>query len=66
MPTPPAARWSAGRSHFSFDLPAGADEYFACYVMRFWQLYQQARAAGLEPTVKHLDYYLLSAGEAIP
>ena len=42
-----------------FKLPADADEYYAWYVLRFWQLYQQASAAGLQPSVKHLDYYLL-------
>jgi len=46
-------RWQ--KSFCLFDLRAGADEYYAWYVLRFWQLYQQARAAGLEPTVKHLD-----------
>lgn len=48
-----------------FDLPPGADEYYARYVLRFWQLYQLVRGAGLEPTVKHLDYYLLSAEETM-
>lgn len=56
-------RWQ--KSFCLFDLPVGVDEYYAWYVLRFWQLYQQARAAGLSPTVKHLDYYLLSAGEAM-
>ena len=56
-----AVRWQ--RSFRLFDLPAGADEQYARYVLRFWQLYQQALAAGLQPTVKHLDYYLLCAAE---
>jgi len=56
-------RWQ--KSFCLFDLPAGADEYYARYVFRFWRLYQQALAAGLQPTVKHLDYYLLSAGEGM-
>jgi hypothetical protein len=56
-------RWQ--KSFCLFDLPAGADEYYAWYVLRFWQLYQQARAAGLQPTVKHLDYYLLCTAEDI-
>jgi hypothetical protein len=56
-------RWH--KSFCLFDLPIGADEYYAWYVLRFWQLYRQARAAGLELTVKYLDYYLLSAGEAM-
>ncbi len=56
-------RWH--KSFCLFDLPAGTDEYYAWYVLRFWQLYQQARAAGLMPTVKQLDYCLLSAGEAM-
>lgn len=56
-------RWQ--KSFRLFDLPASVDEYYARYVLRFWQLYQQARVVGLEPTVKHLDYYLLSAGEAM-
>lgn len=53
------------KSFCLFDLPANADETYAWYVLRFWQLYQQARASGLEPSVKHLDYYLLSAGGAV-
>lgn len=53
------------KSYCLFDPPAGADEYYARYALRFWQLYQQVRGAGLEPTVKHLDHYLLSAGEAM-
>ncbi|MEW5826294.1 MAG: hypothetical protein AB1778_05630, partial [Candidatus Bipolaricaulota bacterium] len=56
-------RWQ--KAFCLFDLPAGTDEYYASYVLCFWQLYQQAHAAGLEPTVKHLDYYLLSAVESI-
>jgi len=56
-------RWH--KSFCLFDLPAGADETYAWYVLRFWQLYQQARAAGVRPTVKHLDYYLLCAAEGM-
>jgi len=46
-----------------FDLPARADEDYAWHVFRFWQLYQQAWAAGVQPTVKHLDHYLLWSEE---
>lgn len=56
-------RWD--RSFCLFDLPAGADEYYAWYVLRFWQLYQRAQASGLKPTVKHLDYYLLCTVEGM-
>lgn len=56
-------RWQ--KSFCLFDLPTGTDEHYAWYILRFWQLYQQARAAGLNPTVKHLDHYLLSAGAAM-
>ena len=48
-----------------FDPPAGTDRTFARYVFRFWELYKQARAAEVEPTVRHLDYYLLIAGGEI-
>jgi hypothetical protein len=56
-------RWQ--KSFCLFDLPPCVDKYYAWYVLRFWQLYQQAFTAGVKPTVKHLDYYLLSAGEAM-
>jgi len=42
-----------------FDAPTAADRTYVRYVIRFWHLYQQARAAGLKPTVKHLDHWLL-------
>ena len=51
------------RSFKIFDLPAHADEAYARYALRFWQLYQQAVADGVRPKVKHLDYYLLCAAE---
>ena len=57
------ARWQ--KSFRLFAPPKGADEYYARYVFRFWQLYRHAHAAGLKPTVKHLDYYLLTAGDAV-
>lgn len=50
-------RWQ--ESFRLFNLPTGADSYYAGYVFRFWQLYQQALAAGVQPTVKHLDNHLL-------
>jgi hypothetical protein len=28
-------------------------------MMRFWHLYQHALDAGVQPTVKELDYYLM-------
>ena len=58
---PSLVRWQ--KSFELFDLPAGADEDYARYVLRFWQLYQQTTAAGLRPKVKHLDYYLLCVAE---
>jgi len=48
-----------------FDLPSGTDGDYAWYVFRFWQLYQQACAIGIHPTVKHLDYYLLCSAEGM-
>ena len=51
------------RSFQVLDLPPCADEHYARYVLRFWQLYSQAKAAGVRPTVRHLDYYLLGAAE---
>ncbi len=54
---PKLVRWQ--KSFQLFDLPNDADEYYAWYVLRFWQLYQQIVAAGKTPTVKHVDQYLL-------
>ncbi len=54
-------RWQ--ESFCQFDLPATADASYARYIIHFWQLYQQAHAAGLKPTVKHLDHYLLQQQE---
>jgi hypothetical protein len=54
---PKLVRWQ--KSFQLFDLPNDADEYYARYVLRFWQLYQQIAAAGKTPTVKHVDQYLL-------
>ena len=56
-------RWQ--RAYRLFDLPASVDKNYAEYVFRFWQLYQQAVRVGLEPTVKQIDYFLLSAWEDI-
>jgi hypothetical protein len=42
-----------------FDIPPGADEWYAWFVCRFWNLYQQAAALDPDIRVKQLDYYLL-------
>ena len=46
------------RAQAVFALPDKADEYYAKFVFRFWQLYQDAVASGEQVTVKLLDYYL--------
>ena len=48
-----------------FDLPWQADEEYGWYVLRFWQLYQDARKARKDVTVKMLDYYLLWVSGAL-
>ena len=42
-----------------FKLPPAAEAVYAKYVLRFWQLYQEAQRTGVTLTVKHLDFYLL-------
>lgn len=44
-----------------FDMPQDADENYGRHVMRFYRLYLvvAAASAGLPPTVKYLDNYLL-------
>jgi hypothetical protein len=56
-----AVRWKDALE--LFDLPAGADEGYAEYVFRFFQLYKDAIANGVRPTVKHLDSYVLWLAE---
>jgi len=51
------------RSFKLFDLPEGSDEHYWRYVLRFWQLYQQADHAGVRPTVRLLDFYVLYVAE---
>jgi len=48
-----------------FGLPADADEEYAWYAMRFWNLCQQAQAAGVDLRVKYLDYYILCVAERL-
>ncbi|MFO1079319.1 MAG: hypothetical protein U1E23_01645 [Reyranellaceae bacterium] len=43
--------------------PEGDDEY-RWFVLRLRRLNQRARSEGLDPTVRDLDWYLLSAGDA--
>lgn len=38
------------------------DAEYCWYVMRFWRLLQIAADAGVHPTVRHLDYFLLCQG----
>jgi hypothetical protein len=42
-----------------FDMPKGADVGYYRFVMRFWQLYQEAMTARKGVTVKKLDAFLL-------
>lgn len=58
---PKLFRWQ--KNFMLFPLPPGADEDYAWYVLRFWQLHQAAQAAGVSPTVRYLDYYLLCVAE---
>jgi hypothetical protein len=54
-------RW---QDHFEiFDLPVEADEEYGWYVMRFWQLYLDAKRLRRPVAVKLLDHYLLSVAE---
>lgn len=41
------------------DTPPDADHSYIRYVTRFLKLYQEAMEAGLNPTVKHVDAYLI-------
>jgi hypothetical protein len=57
----------AARKHYrrerdgaAFEIPATADEQYADFLLRFWLLYQEARAAGVRVSVKLLDNYLLA------
>lgn len=54
-------RWQPDLNVFA--PPPGRDEEYCWFVMRFWRLYQGALAAGVQPTVKDLDYYLLCMAE---
>jgi hypothetical protein len=47
-----------------FDMPPDADEEYGWYVMRFYGLYKQVQAAGIRPTVRHVDHFLLSLAES--
>jgi hypothetical protein len=51
-------RWSNDMAVFG--MPRSADEWYGWYVMRFLSLYEKLTAAGLKPTVRRIDYYLLS------
>lgn len=42
------------------------DEEYCWYIMRFWRLFEIAARAGVYPSVRHLDYYLLSQGGGGP
>ena len=46
-----------------FDLPTDADHEYAWHVMRFWQLYRDAKKRDRRVSVKPLDYYLLCVAE---
>ncbi len=52
-------RWR--RAFQLFDMPDGSDVEYGRFVLRFWQLYRDVRAVRLDATVKHVDYYLLTA-----
>jgi hypothetical protein len=48
-----------------FDMPSGADQTYARYIFRFWELHKMAIEGGVKPTVKLLDRYLLRVAERI-
>lgn len=57
----------AARKHYrrerrdgSVQIPAIADPQYSDFLMRFWRLYQEARASGAKVSVKLLDNYLLA------
>lgn len=47
-----------------FEMPPEADQTYGWYVMRFYGLYQQVAAAGIKPTSRHVDHFLLSLAES--
>lgn len=58
---PGQVRWRD--SLIVFPQPAGADEHYARFCYRFWNLHEEARRAlGKKTTVKLLDYYLIYLG----
>jgi hypothetical protein len=48
-----------------FPEPAGADAEYHAYCCRFWNLYRRARAQGLSPRLKVLDFMLWQRGAEI-
>jgi len=48
----------------AFVPPNGCDVAYYRYVLRFWQLYQEAVELNLEPTARKLDYYLWFSAQA--
>ncbi len=54
-------RWQS--SFQVFKLPLGADEEYCWHLMRFWQLYEDAKKVRGKATSRMLDQYLLSDGE---
>jgi hypothetical protein len=42
-----------------FDLPAGAEDVYYSFALRFWYLYCEAQQTGLEVSVRLLDRYLV-------
>lgn len=59
---PRLIRWQ--RWYWLSDLSHDIDGDYAKYALRFWQLYKRISDAGLHPTVKYLDYYVLHVAEA--
>ena len=43
-----------------YSLPAGADDVYGHFVMRFWQFYEELRSKAMEVNVKLVDHYLLA------
>jgi len=55
---PKLIRWRVDHAIIPWRIPM--EETYHTFVMRFWQLCLLARGTGENPTVKELDYYLMS------
>ena len=54
-------RWNKA---LEFAAPGGADLEYARFLARFYKLYCDIRQSGQEPTVRHVDHYLLTLAKS--